>query len=437
MQIHGRAKDDVSGGNGAHDGRARGDAHDRPSLITAEFALAWVVNFLQYLVFYLLVTTMALYAVRQFAVSDAAGGFASSAFVVGATLARLVSGYLVDTLGHRRIMLVALAVTVAACALYLPDGSFVMLIAVRIIHGVAYAFASTATMTIVQSVIPAARRAEGTGYFALGSTLATAVGPALGLFVVRHFDYSTLFLGALAVTVAGLVLALFLRPSGEALADETMAEETAGEDRPDSGAAARPRLTLSDIAHPAVVPIGCFMLLVGLGYAGIITYLNGYAEQRGVAAGAGLFFVAYAAAMLITRFTLGRVQDRRGDNVVVYFGLVTFVAALALLAVADADWQVVAAGALTGLGYGTLMPAAQTIAVRVVPRDKLGTGISTLLLLLDVGVGIGPVVLGVVATSVGFGAMYAVLAVIVALAAVFYHVVHGRRDIAKPAHVSL
>ena len=43
---------------------------DHPSaqpLITPAFVLAWLVNFSQYLVFYLLVTTMALYAVREFA----------------------------------------------------------------------------------------------------------------------------------------------------------------------------------------------------------------------------------------------------------------------------------------------------------------------------------------------------------------------------------
>lgn len=270
----------------------------------------------------------------------------------------------------------------------------------------------------------------------MGATLATAVGPALGLFVVGHFDYATLYAGSLGVAAAGLVLGFFLR-SADRVDEIDEGERGNGQPVEQEPAIRRPRLTLADVAHPAVVPIGCFMLLVGLGYAGIITYLNGYAEQRGVATGAGLFFVAYAAAMLVARFTLGRVQDSRGDNIVVYFGLASFIAALVLLAVATVDCQVVVAGVLTGLSYGTLMPAAQAIAVRLVPSDKLATGISTLLLLLDVGVGIGPVALGLVATSAGFGAMYGVLAVIVALAAVFYHFVHGRHDIARPTHVTL
>lgn len=404
---------------------------DHPSaqpLISPAFVLAWLVNFSQYLVFYLLVTTMALYAVREFAADDAASGFASSSFVVGATVARLVTGFIVDRLGRRRVMLAALAVTILACALYPPTASLPLLIAVRILHGFAYAFASTAVMAIVQSVIPAARRAEGTGFFALGTTLATAVGPALGLFLVGSFSYGTLFAAALGASTAGLVLALFLRRPAEGTPARTDEE---AEEHDEAVAARKAEFSLAEILHPAVVPIGLFMVLIGLSYAGVITYLNAYAVERDVATGAGLFFVAYALAMLVMRFVLGRVQDQRGDNIVVWFGIVCFVVALIVLSAAQQDWQVVAAGALTGLGYGTLMPAAQAIAVSAVPADKLGTGISTLLLLADVGIGLGPVLLGAVLSATGYGPMYAGLAVVVVVAGIFYHAVHGRHQAAR------
>ncbi|WP_144794871.1 MFS transporter [Kocuria palustris] len=408
---------------------------DRPAaqrLVTPAFVLAWLVNFSQYLVFYLLVTTMALYAVREFAADDAASGFASSAFVVGATVARLVTGFVVDRLGRRKVMLAALAVVIIACALYLPAASLPALIAVRIVHGFAYAFASTAVMAIAQSVIPPARRAEGTGYVALGTTLATAVGPALGLFLVGSFSYGALFATALGTAVLGLVLALFLRKPAAGTPARTDEE---AEQRDEAAAARQARFSLSEIVHPAVVPIGLFMVLIGLCYAGVITYLNAYAVERDLAAGAGLFFVAYAAAMLVMRFVLGRVQDQRGDNVVVWFGLVCFALALVVLAAAGEDWQVVVAGALTGLGYGTLMPAAQAIAVSAVPADRLGTGISTLLLLADVGIGLGPVLLGAILSSTGYGPMYLGLAGLVVVAGVFYQLVHGRHQVARSGRV--
>ncbi|MEZ5087301.1 MAG: MFS transporter [Tessaracoccus sp.] len=396
----------------------------RKPLVTPAFGLAWLVNFCQYLAFYILVTTMALYAVKQFAASDAASGLASSAFVVGATLARVFAGYLVDTFGQRKTLLVSLIVVVIACGLYLPAGSLVLLIAVRMLHGIGYAFASTATMALAQSVIPPERRAEGTGYFALGSTLATAVGPAIGLLLVNDFSYDTLFWTALGTAIAGLLLGLLLHRYTHQPVPNAVPTKT----KPGAPKNTKKRgFSLRNIAHPAVVPIGAFMLVVGLCYAGVITYLNAYSEQRGVVFGASLFFVAYAASMFVMRFVLGRLQDRRGDNVVVYLGLISFAVALVVLALANQDWQVVLAGALTGLGYGTLMPAAQAIAVRLVPQHQLGTGISTLLLLMDAGVGLGPIFLGLVVSQWGYGSMYALLALLVALSAVFYHFAHGRK----------
>ncbi|WP_298036963.1 MFS transporter [uncultured Microbacterium sp.] len=396
------------------DGAAAGEKPQK--LIGATFVLSWMVNVFQYIVMYFLITTMALYAVRQFAASDAAAGFASSAFVVGATVARLFTGYIVDRFGRRRIMILGLIAATVITGLYLTAASLPLLIIVRLVHGFAYAFMSTAVMALVQSAIPASRRAEGTGYFALGSTLAAAVGPALALFMVGSFSYELLFQVALGSSMISLVLGLFLR-------DPARSSRAA--------LPARPKLTLRAIMDPAVIPIGIFMLLIGLCYSGVITYLNAYAEQRDVVTGASLFFVAYALSMLIMRFILGKVQDRRGDNAVIYFGLFFFVLALALLSFATADWQVIVAGMLSGLGYGSLMPAAQAIAVNAVPAHKLGTGISTLLLLADAGIGLGPIALGILISATGYGTMYLLLAGIAVIAVLFYQFTHGRRPEAR------
>lgn len=409
-----------------------------PRLFTRTFVLAWLVNLSQFLTFYFLVTTMALYAVRAFAASDAEGGLASSAFVIGATVARLVTGYVVDRVGRRPVMMVALVLAAISCALYFAAGSLALLVAVRVLHGFTYAFASTAIMALAQAAIPPTRRGEGTGYIALGTTLATAVGPALGLFISESFDYSVLFAVALGSTLFGLVLALFLKDPHQGTTPAASSQRSSGS-RPVAVAngrpaaeshdeVGRPRFSWAAVVHPAVVPIGVFMVFIGLAYGGVMTFLNGLAGERGLATGAGLFFLAYAAAMLLMRLTLGTLQDRRGDNVVVGIGLAFFAVALVVLAVSSEDWHVVAAGALTGFGYGTLMPAAQAIAVSRVEPHQYGTAVSTLLLFADIGLGLGPVALGGLVTAAGFEAMFLVLAGVVVLAAVFYGFTHARVD---------
>ena len=57
---------------------------------------------------------------------------------------------------------------------------------------------------------------------------------------------------------------------------------------------------------------------------------------------AGAYFVAYAVTVLVSRPFAGRLQDRRGDNAVLYPSLLLFVVALLLLAAADSPFLVLA-----------------------------------------------------------------------------------------------
>ena len=184
---------------------------EQERIASPTFVLAWVVSFLQFLAFYALVTTMAVYAVRQFAASDAGAGLASSAFVIGATVSRVVTGHVVDRFGKRRVLVVALVAVALSCTLYLVASSLPALVAVRMLHGASYAFASTAVMALAQAAIPDGRRAEATGHLALGTTLATAIGPALGLFLAGSIGYVWLFRATLGITVVSLVLGLLVR----------------------------------------------------------------------------------------------------------------------------------------------------------------------------------------------------------------------------------
>ncbi|RAE98531.1 MFS transporter, partial [Burkholderia multivorans] len=64
--------------------------------------------------------------------------------------------------------------------------------------------------------------------------------------------------------------------------------------------------------------IGLIMLIAGTAYAAALVFLAGYAAENGVPAAASMFFVAFAAASLVARLFVGRIQDVYGDNVVIY-----------------------------------------------------------------------------------------------------------------------
>lgn len=390
----------------------------KEKLWTRDLILAFVVNLALTFVFYMFMTTMALYAVERFGASDTQSGLASSMFVIGATIARLFAGNLIDLVGRRRILGIALATFLVASVAYVPldlagSTSLTLLLTVRGVHGLAFGIASTAAMALAQSLIPASRRAEGTGYFTLSSTLATALGPFLALQLVHGPGYTALFVGGVVAAVVAMLVALGLRTPDTPL-------------DPDERGRLR-RFHPRDLLHPGVVPVASFMLVMAIGFAGILTFLNSFAGERGLQTGASMFFLVYAAVLVLARFVAGPLQDRRGDNLVVYSSVVLYAAGLAVLGAARSDVVLLVAAALLGTGYGTLMSAMQAIAVGRAPVHRVGIAISTHYFMLDLGVGLGPVLLGLLLAHLGYGEMYLVLAGVSLAGAALYHLVHGRR----------
>lgn len=388
-------------------------------LWTKGFVLAIITNFFISLVFYLLMTSMALYAVERFNASDSASGFASGSFVIGALVARIFSGKFLDFIGRRRLLLGGLAVFTAAALLYQAADSFVLLLVIRLVHGAAFGAASTSISASVMGLIPVHRRGEGTGFFGISTTMATAVGPFLAVLVVDTMTYDFLFLLSAGCAALALVFALLLK----------LPERT-----PTPAERSRKwKLRFTDVMDPAALAIASIMFVAGAAYAGILTFLNSYAQQENLVAAASAFFLVYAAVVLVSRFFMGRLQDVYGDNAVIYPTLVSFAVGLALLAWAPNGLVMSLAGVFVGIGFGALVPTAQAIAVTMAPPHRIGLATSTFFIMMDAGVGLGPLALGAVVPLTGFHGMYWLLAGCLLLTTVLYHFVHGHKRYRRSA----
>ncbi len=282
-------------------------------LWSRNFLLATVTNFLIAMVFYLLVTAMALYAVDRFTASDAESGLAVSAFVIGAVVTRLFTGQAMDLLGRRRILILALVVYLGASAAYLVAGSLWLLIVVRFVHGLAFGAANTTLAASVIGLIPRGRLSEGTGWFGTSTTVATAIGPLLALELTDRFGYDSLFMTCTVFSVAALTIG--------SIVDLL---EAPGHRR-------SRRFSMREMVSTTVVPVSAVILIAGLAYSAVLAFLNGYVQDEGLSAAVpSVFFLVYAAMLLASRF-VAPLQDRYGDNAVVYPLIVCLAIGLALL----------------------------------------------------------------------------------------------------------
>lgn len=74
-----------------------------------------------------------------------------------------------------------------------------------------------------------------------------------------------------------------------------------------------------------------------------------------------------------------------------------------------------------GIGYGSVFPCLQTVAIQSVEKPRMGHAISTFFTLFDVGLAVGSVVMGVLITWMGFQATYLFCAAMVIVTLVVYH----------------
>ena len=105
---------------------------------------------------------------------------------------------------------------------------------------------------------------------------------------------------------------------------------------------------------------------------------------------------------------------------------IAFVCGMALLATVYRAPAMLIAAALLGFGVGTVQASGLALAVRIAPDSRLSLANSTFYVLLDIGVGIGPLVLGMVQPLWGYAGLFTAMAG-VALAALAAYLVVSRK----------
>ena len=82
---------------------------------------------------------------------------------------------------------------------------------VRFLHGLAFGTTSTAASTVVAALVPLKRMGTGIGYFTLGVTLASAIGPFLAMNITQAGAFSLGIEICSAATFVIFLLSFFLK----------------------------------------------------------------------------------------------------------------------------------------------------------------------------------------------------------------------------------
>lgn len=369
------------------------------------------INFINVLVFYLLVVELVGYSTDTYGVSKTLAALPNTAYIVSALVARVVFGRQVDQWGPMKSLIIGMILNAAACIGYLLPFGFVWLNLMRVVHGVGLALQSAAAVAGAILTMPKSRRAEGVGYYSLGQALGMGVGPFIAVLLMSNFEgYSVLFIfSAVMMTGSLLFLTIVRLPKIE----QPEREEGA-------------RIRIGDLIQLEAVPISCVIAMAFFCYAGVSSFIVEYAASENFTT-ISFFFLLYSVVVVILRPLAGKRVDRVGENSLVYPTLSALVIGLLMVAFAPNGAVFLVSAAFVGIGVGVTQSVIQAVVAREAPAAEQGRANSTFLMGLDTGMGIGPIVLGAVLGFVSYRQMYFGLAVFAALAIVLYFFVHGRK----------
>ncbi|WP_072709790.1 MFS transporter [Lacicoccus alkaliphilus] len=381
-------------------------------LWTKGFILTSVVNMMLTLSLYLLLVTMAVYAIETYDASVSMAGFVSSVFIIGTLFGRLYGGKNIARIGNRKMLLFGSAAVLVSTALYFVPMGIYPLMGLRFLHGVALGLAATATGTIVAQIIPRSRSGEGIGYFSMSVVMATAVGPLIGVVLLNQYGFTSIFIFSLVMAVISLLLSLRVRPP-EVEVPEVSSYK---------------RFSLSDYFEARALPISSVMFVLAFAYSSILSFVTGYSGEIDLVEAGSFFFLVYGISVLLSRPVTGPLMDRKGANIVVYPALILFAAGMLTISQADAGWMLLLAALLIGLGYGNFQSISQALAIQATPRHRMGLANTTYFIALDLGLGFGPLVLGFIVPMLGYRGMYFSLVFVILLGIVVYHFAHGMKS---------
>ncbi|UUS61523.1 MULTISPECIES: MFS transporter [unclassified Acinetobacter] len=371
------------------------------SLWNKSFVFCLCNNLFLFSYYFALLTILPIYIMKELGGSIQQAGMALTLFLVSSIAIRPFSGMIIERFGKANSVRISGFIFVVFALSYLWIDSMWSLLVIRFLHGFWFSILTTVNVPIVNDYIPDHRKGEGMGYFVMSTNLGVVIGPFLALSMIQFSSFSTLF-AVLALLVAVGYIFTWLVQIQEYVQHKSS-------DQASQSAAIQWR----DVIETRVLAISFVALLTAFAYSSVMSFITAYAELKHLLAYTSIFFIVFAVSMLVVRPWVGKVYDRKGPSAVIYPSFICFAIGLVIVSFLTNQWVLWISAVFMGIGYGSVFPCLQTVAIQTVEKARMGHAISTFFALFDIGLAVGSVIMGVLIAYFGFQATYLFCAVMV------------------------
>ena len=366
-------------------------------LFTPAFIALGIAELCYFTAFGVALFALPLYVTGPIGGDAAAAGLAVGAFALTALVLRPLAGRLADRFGRLPLLFGGATIAAASLALLLIAESLPAVVALRLLAGVAEAAFFVAGFAALADLAPEARMGEALSYNSLGLYLGIAFGPLLGAALVELAGFGLAWTGAavLAVLAAGLTL----------LVGETRTEAPAADAE-------------HHLIHRPAIPIGLGFLAALIAMGGFLAFSSLQATQVHLD-NAGLALFIYGAVVVVCRIAFARVPDRVPSLALGTAALAAISVGLVIAASLHSPAGLLIGAAVLAVGVAFSTPAFFSAIFATASPSQRGVASGTASAVIDLGLGLGPIALGLVAEGFGIPWAFGVGAVVAAAGAIW------------------
>jgi len=354
-----------------------GDARDA-RLFTAPFVLLGIADLAYFTAVGVAIYSLPLFVTGPIGSDEAGAGLAFGAFGVTALVCRSLAGRLSDTRGRRPLMIWGALLAALGMVLLPYAGSLEVVVGIRLMQGVAEASFFVAGFALLADLAPPSRMGEALSYNSLGLYLGIALGPPLGELLLEQWGFEAAWYGATVLSVLSAVLVLVIR------------EPPRHDDGDGHG----------KLIHRPGIPVslGFFTSLAAV--SGFLAFASLHSEDVGLS-NTSLALLTYGLVVVFCRIAFARVPDRLPSLPLAAASLGAIAVGLFVVAGWQSPVGLMAGVVVMAVGVSFSTPAFFAAIFATARPSERGAAAGTASAFIDLGLGFGPIMLGLVAESRG------------------------------------
>jgi len=368
------------------------------------FAILVATMFISMLGFGIVVPLLPIYA-DQLGATPIEIGLINGGFGIAVLVFLPVVGRLSDRIGRKVFLCSGLAVLIIASLGFIWAQNPLQLILVRCFQGLGASMHLPVAQAYLGDITPEGQEGRWMGRFNGVLFSAVGLGPLIGGLLTDLFSASTTFLVMAALCAVGLIATITLLP-----------------EVPKKTAVKKESTVFTSLKKSSKLK-GAFAFQMANGFvmACMMTFLPLFANQNlGLSVSLIGLLIASQTPMALLQSYTGTLADKYSRRILVTAGGTVAIIFIVLLPMANSFWPLLAMYVLIAAGIAFAIPSVAAYVVEEGRTLGMGTSMAMLMMAMQIGTGVGPIMLGGIVEFAGIkSAFYSAAGILLIGLAVF------------------